>query len=136
MQSALLAECAGDPARTARFARAMVAGREDALVRTGPLVDLIDAAIAAALDDAMREDLLVLRASLRTHGLGLARIHVRLNSSQLHNAIRRQIGKHDRLARVVRRLQADHQQTSPRRCVPPPPSGASACFCCMQSVSR
>ncbi len=33
-----------------------------------------------------------MRASLRTHGLGLARIHVRLNSSQLHNAIRRQIG--------------------------------------------
>ncbi len=91
-QSALLAECAGDPARTARFARAMVGGHERALVRTGPLVDLIDAAITAAADDAMREDLLVLRASLRTHGLGLARIHVRLNSSQLHNAIRRQIG--------------------------------------------
>ncbi len=39
-----------------------------------------------------REGLLVLRASLRTHGLGLAHIHVRLNSSQLHNAVRRQVG--------------------------------------------
>jgi phosphoenolpyruvate carboxylase len=91
-QAALLAQCAGDPAHTARFARAMVDGRERALVRIEPLVELIDAALAAAQDDAMREDLLVMRASLSTHGLGLARIHVRLNSSQLHNAIRRQIG--------------------------------------------
>ncbi len=91
-QAALLAECAGDPARTARFARAMVDGRERALVRIGPVVELIDTALAAAPDDATREDLLVMRASLSTHGLGLARIHVRLNSSQLHNAIRRQIG--------------------------------------------
>lgn len=91
-QSRLLAECAGDPAPTAQFARAMVAGRERALIRVEPLVKLIDQALASAPDDATREDLLVMRASLRTHGLGLARIHVRLNSSQLHNAIRRQIG--------------------------------------------
>ena len=91
-QITLLAECDGDPGRTARFARAIVEGRERALVRVGPLVELIDAALAAAPDDASREDLLVMRASLRTHGLGLARIHVRLNSSQLHNAIRREIG--------------------------------------------
>jgi phosphoenolpyruvate carboxylase len=91
-QLLLLARCSGDPASTARFARAMVSGREHALVRVGALVALIEAAMAAAPDDAAREHLLVMRASLRTHGLGLARIHVRLNSSQLHNAIRRQIG--------------------------------------------
>ena len=92
-QLSLLNECAtGDPVRTARFARAMISGREHALVRVGALVELINAAMAAAPDDNAREDLLVMRASLRTHGLGLARIHVRLNSSQLHNAIRRQIG--------------------------------------------
>ena len=34
----------------------------------------------------------MLRASMMTHGLGLAHIHVRLNSSQLHNAVRRQVG--------------------------------------------
>jgi phosphoenolpyruvate carboxylase len=88
----LLAQCAGEPGRTARFARAMVSGRERALVRVGSLVELINAAMTAAPDDAAREHLLVMRASLRTHGLGLARIHLRLNSSQLHNAIRRQIG--------------------------------------------
>ena len=33
-----------------------------------------------------------MRASLKTHGLGLAHIHVRLNASQLHNAARRQVG--------------------------------------------
>ena len=36
--------------------------------------------------------LLVMRASLRTHGLALAHIHVRLNASQLHNAVRRLVG--------------------------------------------
>ena len=71
----------------------MVSGRERALVSVGSLVELIDAAMAEAPDDAAREDLLVMRASLRTHGLALARVHVRLNSSQLHNAIRRQIGR-------------------------------------------
>ena len=33
-----------------------------------------------------------MRASLGTHGLGLAHIHVRLNASQLHNAARRLVG--------------------------------------------
>ena len=70
----------------------MAAGREQALVETAPVVALIEAALGAAPDDAAREALLVLRASLKTHGLGLAHIHVRLNSSQLHNAARRLVG--------------------------------------------
>jgi len=91
-QAGLLAEAEADPARTAAFGRAMVAGRETALVETAPLVALIEAAIEVAPDDDRREALLVMRASLKTHGLGLAHIHVRLNSSQLHNAVRRQVG--------------------------------------------
>ncbi len=81
-----------DPSLTAAFGRAMVAGRDAALVETTPLIALIDAAVRAAPDDDRREDLLVMRSSLATHGLGLAHIHVRLNSSQLHNAVRRQVG--------------------------------------------
>ena len=53
---------------------------------------MIEAALEAAPGDDRREELLVMRASLKTHGLGLAHIHVRLNSSQLHNAVRRQVG--------------------------------------------
>ncbi|HTT74620.1 MAG TPA: phosphoenolpyruvate carboxylase [Candidatus Binataceae bacterium] len=84
------AEC--DRAKTAAFARAMAAGREQAMVETAPIVRLIDAALQSAPSDQPREDLLVMRASLQTHGLGLGHIHVRLNSSQLHNAARRLVG--------------------------------------------
>jgi phosphoenolpyruvate carboxylase len=88
----LVAAASRDPSRSAEFARAMVAGRERALVSTAPLITLIDAALVSAPDDDRREQLLVLRASMQTHGLGLAHIHVRLNASQLHNAVRRQVG--------------------------------------------
>jgi phosphoenolpyruvate carboxylase len=91
-QIELLAEAEREPAKTAAFGRAMVAGREKALVETAPIVELIESALQAAPDDERRETLLVMRASLRTHGLGLAHIHVRLNASQLHNAVRRQVG--------------------------------------------
>lgn len=91
-QMELLEAAERDPARTAAFGRAMVAGREPALPATAPLVALVEAALAAAPDDDRREALLVMRASLKAHGLGLAHIHVRLNASQLHNAVRRQVG--------------------------------------------
>ncbi len=88
-----LAEAANrDASRTAAFGRAMVAGRDKALVETAPLIALIEAALRVAPDDEHREALLVMRSSMLTHGLGLAHIHVRLNSSQLHNAVRRQVG--------------------------------------------
>jgi phosphoenolpyruvate carboxylase len=81
-----------DASKTAAFGRAMVAGRDKALVATAPLIALIEAALSVAPDDERCEELLVMRSSMRTHGLGLAHIHVRLNSSQLHNAVRRQVG--------------------------------------------
>jgi phosphoenolpyruvate carboxylase len=81
-----------EPSKTAAFSRAMVAGRDHAMVETAPLLALIETALRVAPDDQHREDLLVLRASIKSHGLGLAHIHVRLNSSQLHNAARRQVG--------------------------------------------
>jgi phosphoenolpyruvate carboxylase len=70
----------------------MVAGRSDALVETAPIAALLDAAMRAAPDDERREAIAVIQASLRTHGLALAHIHVRLNASQLHNAARRLVG--------------------------------------------
>jgi phosphoenolpyruvate carboxylase len=91
-QIELLAAAERDPAATAAFGRAMVSGRSHALVETAPIVALLDAAIQAAPDDERREAIAVMRASLRTHGLALAHIHVRLNASQLHNAARRLVG--------------------------------------------
>ncbi|HUA33646.1 MAG TPA: phosphoenolpyruvate carboxylase [Candidatus Binataceae bacterium] len=92
-QSALLAEAEREPHRMAEFSRAMVAGRADALVDITPLIELVDSALDRAdADDDLRIDLLVLRAALANHGPGLAHVHVRLNTSQLHNAIRRRVG--------------------------------------------
>jgi phosphoenolpyruvate carboxylase len=78
-------------AQIARAARAMHAGREQRLVDPAPLLHLIERAIAASDDPALRRGLLVLRAEMRTHGLGLAHTHTRLNARQLHNAIRKTI---------------------------------------------
>jgi phosphoenolpyruvate carboxylase len=91
-QMELLAAAERDPAKTAVFGRAMVAGRDKALVEMAPIVALIETALQAIPDDERHEALLVILASLKTHGLGLAHIHVRLNASQLHNAARRQVG--------------------------------------------
>src|SRR5580704_7747554 len=91
-QIELLAAAERDPAATAAFGRAMVSGRSHALVETAPMLTLIEAAIHAAPDDERREAIAVMRGSLKTHGLALAHIHVRLNASQLHNAARRLVG--------------------------------------------
>lgn len=91
-QTAALAAAEHDQRRMPEFSRAMVEGRREALVETGPLLALIDSAITCADDEDRRVELLVLRAALGTHGPGLAHLHVRLNASQLHNAIRRRIG--------------------------------------------
>ena len=74
------------------IARTMHQGRRTRLVHVQPLIDLLDRAIDLSDDSATTRGLLcMLRASMRTHGLGLAHTHVRLNARQLHNAIRKAI---------------------------------------------
>ncbi len=87
-----LASAADDPQSVATFSRLLVKGRDEALVDAAPLLAAIETALAGANDDADCETLIVLRAGLETQGVCLAHIHVRLNSSQLHNAIRREVG--------------------------------------------
>lgn len=70
------------------FARALLERREAALTTPLPLLELFPAALAAAADDRARLALCVARAGLAAHGLSLAHTHVRLNSTQLHNAVR------------------------------------------------
>jgi phosphoenolpyruvate carboxylase len=91
-QIALLADAERDALAMAEFSRAMVEGRRDALVDMSPLLAIVDSALGCATDDAQRTELLILRAALAGHGPGLAHVQVRLNASQLHNAIRRRVG--------------------------------------------
>lgn len=81
-----------DAAAVAVYSRRLARDRQDALVDPAPLLLAVDAALADAVEDAAREALIVLRAGLETQGVCLAHIHVRLNATQLHNAIRREVG--------------------------------------------
>ena len=76
----------------ARAARAMHAGRSARLVDAGQLLELIERALRLTADPLLRRGLCILRAEIRTHGLGLAHTHTRLNARQMHNAIRKTIG--------------------------------------------
>ncbi len=88
----LLCPDAPEPARVARFARALVGGRDRALTSPDPLLPLFEQALATAPDDDVRQALCVARAGLVSHGLALAHSHVRLNAAQIHNAIRQRLG--------------------------------------------
>jgi phosphoenolpyruvate carboxylase len=81
-----------DPPAVQALARALVEEREAALADTQPLVAALDAAMAEAPDDAARRTLAVARAGLIGQGLALAHTHVRLNATQVHNAVRQRLG--------------------------------------------
>ncbi|WP_144182678.1 phosphoenolpyruvate carboxylase [Elioraea rosea] len=83
---------APEPEAVRRFAHALVDGAEQALHEPGPLLPLFAEATAAAPDDATRMRLAVARAGLVSHGLALAHTHVRLNATQVHNALRHRLG--------------------------------------------
>jgi phosphoenolpyruvate carboxylase len=75
-----------------RIAKRMHRGREVRLIEASQLLDLVQRAIAMTELPAARTKLLILRAEIANHGMGLAHTHVRLNSVQIHNAIRNLIG--------------------------------------------
>jgi len=59
---------------------------------TASLYDLIQKAISGAKTDAAKKQLILLRAELRTYGLGTSRIHFRLNARHVTNAMRHEFG--------------------------------------------
>ncbi|MEE9140117.1 MAG: phosphoenolpyruvate carboxylase [Alphaproteobacteria bacterium] len=77
--------------RIRRIAKRMHEGRAKRLVDSGSLIRLITDAMGSAGDGGVVRRLWILRAELANYGLGMARTHVRLNASQLHNAIRKAI---------------------------------------------
>jgi phosphoenolpyruvate carboxylase len=80
-----------EPDAVAAFAERLVGAREAALISPEPLLALFAQAIARTGGEA-RMALCVARAGLVSHGLSLAHTHVRLNSAQVHNAIRQRLG--------------------------------------------
>lgn len=83
-----------EPSIVEPFARALVAGRDRAMMSPEPLLPLFAAAIADA-QPADRRRLCIARAGVMAHGLSIAHAHVRLNSAQVHNAARLRLGLAD-----------------------------------------
>ena len=89
-----LAPSGPDPELVEPFARALVAGRDQAMLSPEPLMALFASAIEGAGEDERRR-LCVARAGVVAHGLSLTHSHYRLNSAQLHNAARLRLGLDD-----------------------------------------
>ncbi|HEV7369111.1 phosphoenolpyruvate carboxylase [Arenibaculum sp.] len=77
-----------------RIARRMHEGLNLRLIDGALAIDLVDRAIRLAGHErpVPLRHLCVLRAELANYGLGMAHTHVRINSTQLHNAIRKTVG--------------------------------------------
>jgi phosphoenolpyruvate carboxylase len=81
-----------EPDAVAAFAQVLVGRREEAMTTPAPMLPLFEAAIAQAEDEDVKMALAVARAGFVAHGMALAHTHVRLNASQLHNAVRQRLG--------------------------------------------
>jgi phosphoenolpyruvate carboxylase len=79
------------PPAVSELARSLVAGRNEAMTTTAPLIELFGPMIASAAGDP-KLALCTARAGLAAHGLALAHTHVRLNAAQLHNVARQRLG--------------------------------------------
>ncbi|HEX7858404.1 MAG TPA: phosphoenolpyruvate carboxylase [Sphingobium sp.] len=79
-----------DPKDLSEAANAFTAAHPDKLLSLDPIIELLEErSKRAELEDA--KGILTLAASMRADGLGMGWIHFRMNSSQLHNAVRNRI---------------------------------------------
>jgi phosphoenolpyruvate carboxylase len=91
-----------DADQTEALAKTLVRGRDTAILSPVVLAPLFAAAMKSA-SAADRMALAVARAGLFAHGMALAHTHVRLNSTQIHNAVRLRLGLEDPPADRARR---------------------------------
>ena len=91
-----------DADQVAGFAASLIDQRQRAILHPDDLEPLFEAAFSA-LEPASHLPLAVARAGLRSHGLGLAHSHTRLNATQIHNVARQRLGITDSPEDVSRR---------------------------------
>ena len=84
------------------FAQTLISHRDKALLDAAELLPLFQDA-AAGLDEDSLLHLRTLRAGFMSHGLGIARIHTRLNAAQIYNVARTRLGLTDDPALPSRR---------------------------------
>ncbi|MEY2927870.1 MAG: hypothetical protein RL367_2347, partial [Pseudomonadota bacterium] len=86
--AALFAADLSDPADLAAAANQLTADHPGKILSLTPVIAALEAAAAGS---PQANALLTLAAAMRADGLGMGWIHFRVNSAQLHNAIRRRI---------------------------------------------
>ncbi|MGP1397870.1 MAG: phosphoenolpyruvate carboxylase [Inquilinaceae bacterium] len=74
------------------ISRRMYEGRDLRLTDAAVLIEMVERAVTRTQDESVLRRLCVLRAELSNYGLGMAHTHVRINATQVHNAIRKAVG--------------------------------------------
>jgi phosphoenolpyruvate carboxylase len=87
---ALFAADLSDPAALSVAANKLTADDPAKIISLDTVIAALEAA-ASSVDVEIAKALLTLAAAMRADGLGMGAIHFRVNSAQLHNAIRRRI---------------------------------------------
>ncbi|MGF1543229.1 MAG: phosphoenolpyruvate carboxylase [Parvularculaceae bacterium] len=91
-QAALFAENLDDPATVVAAANHLTAEHPDRLVTLEPAIETLTREIADAADDEAALALCAVRASMRNYGLGVGRIHLRVNAAQVRSTLASDLG--------------------------------------------
>ncbi len=81
-----------DPDVVVGAANLLTGKEEGRLISLAPAIEFITAAIESVEDADAKSALILLRAEMETCGLGLARIHLRVNAAQVRSALRADLG--------------------------------------------
>lgn len=92
----IFAEDLTAPDDLSRAADALTADHPHKLISLAPMIAELEQ-LAVDSDDETATTLLVASGAMRADGLGMGWVHFRVNSSQLHNAIRQRLGAERRL---------------------------------------
>ena len=92
MQADAFAGDLNDPDVVVRAANLLTGDREGRLTSLAPTIEILTAKIGKAKDAEAATALMLLRAEMEACGLGLARIHLRVNAAQVRSALRADLG--------------------------------------------
>lgn len=116
--AALFATDLSSPGALSAAANRLTADAPGKLLSLTPIITELEA-LAATSDTGTARSLLTVAAAMRADGLGMGGIHFRVNSAQLHNAIRRRIDPDNTLdlasGTALKRMQALLTKVKPLR---------------------
>ncbi len=91
-QADLFAGDLNDPAIVVAAANALTASHKDKIISLTPIMEEISVLIEESRDEEVQVELCLLRAQMKAMGLGVARIHLRVNAAQVRSALKHDFG--------------------------------------------